>query len=275
MDAADQQKLKKGTYGLLVRNSDQVRSQLANVQITPVKQKPSIDLSLVTDQPEKSADMLQALINAYQQYSLEDSRDQSVSTLAFIDDRMQTIEQDLDSVENGIERFKQANPMASLSGSSINILPEVKAADQKETELQLQLQLLDELVVYLKGIGKRPGLMPSFAGFEFGTEIQALLVRLQEMEMKLGELQLTTSVNSEGYQQALGMIQQLKASLLELTGNVRKNLMTFQVRAKAELDKYSRMIAQLPGQERQLFDISRQQNIKNELYTLLLSPSLD
>jgi hypothetical protein len=184
---------------------------------------------------------------------------------------MLTIEKDLDSVENGIERFRQVNPMASLTGTGINLLSEVKTADQKETELQLQLQLLDELVVYLKGMGKRPGLMPSFAGFEFGIEIQALLVKLQEMELKLGDLQLTTSENSEGYQQALGKVQQLKASLLELTGNVRKNLVTFQAKAKEETDKYNRMIAQLPGQERQLFDISRQQNIKNELYTMLLS----
>jgi hypothetical protein len=49
------------------KNTDQVRGQLTQVLVTPVKQKPSIDLSLVTDQPEKSADMLQALINAYRQ----------------------------------------------------------------------------------------------------------------------------------------------------------------------------------------------------------------
>jgi len=271
MNAEDQAKLKKGRHGLIIRNTDQVRGLLSQVVITPVKTKPSIDFSLVSDNAIKSENILTAIIKAYQQYSIEDSRDQSVSTLSFIDDRMQRIEQDLDSVEAGIEQFRKANPMASLSGTGINLLGDVKEADQKLAELQLQLQLLDELTIYLKGLGKRPGIMPSFSGLSFGAEIQTLLTALVEKEMALEELKLTTTTQSEGYQNAEALLQQLRANILELTGNVRKNLLTFQAKAKAEAEKYDQLIAQLPGQERQLFDINRQQLIKNELYTLLLT----
>jgi capsular exopolysaccharide synthesis family protein len=126
-------------------------------------------------------------------------------------------------------------------------------------------------MIYLKGLGKKPGIMPSFSGFTYGPEIQSLLNTLLEKESALEEMKLTVSTQSDGYKNAQVVLEQLRTNILELIGNMRKNLLIFQSSASKESDRYNKLIAQLPGQERQLFSISRQQQIKNELYKLLLS----
>jgi capsular exopolysaccharide synthesis family protein len=69
-------------------------------------------------------------------------------------------------------------------------------------------------------------------------------------------------------------IQSYKSSLLEIIINTRNNLLS--IKRKSEFDyshynsEYNDVMRSIPQKERQLLNITRQQNIKNALYTFLL-----
>ena len=104
---SDLRKLKKGRYGLEIRTPSQVRGMFGGISIEPIKSKPSFNVSLVSDNAKKASDLIDALLKAYQLYSKEESRNQSINALSFIDDRMSQIEQDLDSVEKKMQRTEK------------------------------------------------------------------------------------------------------------------------------------------------------------------------
>jgi hypothetical protein len=183
---------------------------------------------------------------------------------------MGLIQTELDSVETGIELFKKANPMASLSIAGTDLLNDLKASDQKLSELDLQMSLLNDIDKYLQGNGKKPGMLPSFAGMQFGTEIQQFLLKLYDAELEHEKFKLTTAPQSEQYILAEERLSTIRGTVKEFVYNVRNNLVAIRAQAQREADKFSGIIASMPAQERKLFDINRQQGIKNSLFTYLL-----
>jgi tyrosine-protein kinase Etk/Wzc len=231
---------------------------------------PSIGLSLDGEDPELVRDMLTNLLKSYDKVSMMDNMNEASSTIRFIEGRLAFIEKELDSVETGIEQYKRDNPQISLSTEGSFVFDQLRSSDAKLAEIELQTSLLNDVENYLKGKGSKPGMIPSFAGMQFGQEIQQFLMKLYEAEIENDKLKLTTSEKSEQYLLAQERIKALKSTILEIIVNVRRNIQIIQSQAKKEVNSYKSIISGLPSKERYFFDISRKQAIKNALFTSLL-----
>jgi len=85
----------------------------------------------------------------------------ATKTLNFIEDRLNTVMNQLDSVEKNIETYKSTFDVIDLGNQATIYFNNVKELDKVNSTLDIQTQLLDELLKYVNTKGKKSGTVPS------------------------------------------------------------------------------------------------------------------
>ena len=257
-----------------VVHTQSLKSEVKNVLdalslATTNKNTSVIELRLETKNVKRGEQILNHLVDAYANAAITDKRQIAEFTLNFIEDRLSLVTSQLDSVERDIESYKVENNIVDLSQQGRLFLESVKDEDGELNKIDIQLQVVRDIEAYVKGRGTNPGNSPSLVGINEPSLI-GLLNRLYGLEAEYSKLKITVGAKDEGLLTLENEISDIKKSVLESVTAVRKNLQLSQDRMKRELNTKMGALTSLPGKERLLLDISRQQAIKNSIYTFLL-----
>jgi tyrosine-protein kinase Etk/Wzc len=245
----------------------------SNYSIEQSKKTSTITLILNGDKPERCQEWLSAIIQSYQIETQIEKRKRAKFTMDFIEDRLAYVGQDLDSVESNLENFKKQNDIQRVSAEAGLYLDKVKTGDQLAAQTDLQLLVLGEIEKYVQGRIKKPGMVPSMIGLG-DANLTSYFEKLNEAEIKLDQLVDQNGVENDAVKSLKKQIQTYKDGLLEIIANTRNNLNLLKLKAEQDFTKYNgeydEMMRSIPNKERKLLNITRQQNIKNTLYTFLL-----
>lgn len=209
------------------------------------------------------------VLQSYMSSSVADKRKSAQFSLDFIDSRLRLINGELDSVERKIERFKLKNGIIDLSAQANLYLNTVKETDQRMANIDLQLSVLQDIEQYINGKIGNSGIVPSTMGIDEPL-LNNLLKRLFDLESEKSKRQKISGVNDEVYLGFEDEIDKVKRAISDNIQSIRSNLKISKSQINAELISKNSLLNQIPEQERRLIDISRQQTIKNEIYTFLL-----
>ena len=124
-----------------------------------------IELGLDDSVKAKAQDILDQLIFEYNQEAIEDKNLVARNTATFIDERLQIINEELDSVETGKEEFKEANQLTNIEAESEMFIENVSDYNKKEQEIGTQLELANTMISYLKS-DSGSDLLPANLGIE-------------------------------------------------------------------------------------------------------------
>ncbi len=265
---------KKYTFYLTFRSIDNAAKNLAAaMSMTKDKKLSVINLSVKSLSLSNGKRWLQAIIDSYQEETQDEKRKKAKYTMDFIDNRLSYVGQDLDSVESNLEQFKKSNNIARLSTEAELYLDKVKDEDKFAAQTELKLMVLDEVENYIQGKIKKSGMAPSLLGME-DQNISQYLQKLNAAETKYDLMLDQNGPNNDGVRGLAHEIETYKASLQEIVRNTRKNLNVLRKKAENNFSKfageYDQLMRSIPSKERGLLNITRQQSIKNELYTFLL-----
>ncbi len=257
-----------------VVHTQSLKSEVKNILdalslATTNKNTSVIELRLETKNVKRGEQILNHLVDAYANAAITDKRQIAEFTLNFIEDRLSLVTSQLDSVERDIESYKVENNIVDLSQQGRLFLESVKDEDGELNKIDIQLQVVRDIEAYVKGRGTNPGNSPSLVGINEPSLI-GLLNRLYGLEAEYSKLKITVGAKDEGLLTLENEISDIKKSVLESVTAVRKNLQLSQDRMKRDLNTKMGALTSLPGKERLLLDISRQQAIKNSIYTFLL-----
>lgn len=257
-----------------VVHTQSLKSEVKNILdalslATTNKNTSVIELRLETKNVKRGEQILNHLVDAYANAAITDKRQIAEFTLNFIEDRLSLVTSQLDSVERDIESYKVENNIVDLSQQGRLFLESVKDEDGELNKIDIQLQVVRDIEAYVKGRGTNPGNSPSLVGINEPSLI-GLLNRLYGLEAEYSKLKITVGAKDEGLLTLENEISDIKKSVLESVIAVRKNLQLSQDRMKRDLNTKMGALTSLPGKERLLLDISRQQAIKNSIYTFLL-----
>jgi capsular exopolysaccharide synthesis family protein len=233
------------------------------------KQSTVIQIVMESTNRKKGEDIINTLIYEYQKAALKDKNQVASNTLSFVEDRLRIMVQDLSDVETNIEKYKKKEGIINVSEQSTLFLETVKSNDQKLSEINLQLSVLGDVEKYVGGKGNNPGTVPSLLGINDPTLVQ-LLTKLYEAEMQYAKLKRISGEKSDMLEQARYEINSLKPALLENIRNIRENLNTTKINLQSDLGKLDKLLQQVPAKEKALLQISREQAIKNSIYSFLL-----
>ena len=123
-----------------------------------------LDLSIRDRVPEKAKDILNQLVEEYNQDAIRDNKIIADNTSNFINDRLDSINIELDSVEQDIENFKEVNGLINIETESEAMVTSLNEYRERYQDLNVQLQLANSLKNSLQN---RDGqLLPSNLGVE-------------------------------------------------------------------------------------------------------------
>ena len=233
------------------------------------KQATVIGINLRLSVKQKGVDILNHLLAVYNRAALDDKNDIASKTLAFIDERLKIVTRDLSTVEEDVKNYKEKEGIVDLSEQGNVFLQAVQDNDKQISEAKLQLNVLESVEKYVKGIKGNSNTVPALVG-ENDPVLEKLLQSLYETELKLESARRTSGENSPLVESLNDQIRRIKPGILENIQNLRRNIQVSLTQLDQNNSKYTGMLKTVPSKEKALLEISRQQSIKNALYTFLL-----
>lgn len=233
------------------------------------KESTVINLELTDKVPERGEDILNNLITVYNQAAVSAREKLAANTLEFIESRIQTLEGELETLEAKIQQYKTANGIVDLSEQGRVYLQNVGVNDQKLSEINIQLAVLDKVESYVENQDSSASIVPATLGVD-DLVLTQLLQKLQDAESEYQKLRRTTAANNPILSSLSTQIERTRRNIKENIRNQRENMIASRKNLAATKGKYMAALQMIPIQERELLEISRQQATKKNVYSLLL-----
>lgn len=251
-----------------VKNAaNSLRSRL-NVSASS-KQSTVVEIIIRDEVPERGEDIINSLMKLYNKAAIHDKNLLAANTLKFVDDRLKFVSGDLDSVEGNLQNFKSNNRITDISSQGQIFLQTVSANDQKISDINMQLAVLDQVEDYVKSKGSVGGIVPATLGVN-DPILSNLLQKLSDLELQYTQIKTLVPENNPQIIALVDGMDKLRPGILENIQNQRRSMIAGRNDLIATNDQYTAMLRGIPKKEMELLGITRQQAIKSGIYTFLL-----
>lgn len=220
--------------------------------------------------PNKAKDLLTVLIEVYEEVTVDDKNKIAEKTVEFIDDRLTFLTEELNRVEMNVEQYKQEHELTDV-GSQAQEFVQAASSNRKELEaINIQLEVLNSIELYLQGqAGGNYELVPSTLTIQDAT-LNGLIAKFNELQLDRERMLRTTLPNNPIIININDQLNNLRDNILENLKNIKNSLVITRRNLMAKSGMVGSQIQMVPVIERQLIEITRQQEIKQALYLYLL-----
>lgn len=236
---------------------------------SPSRQSSVIDLKIQDEVPERGESILTEFLNTYLMASVEKKNSAAAKTLAYLNDRIVDEGAQLDSIEKRIQNYRSANNVVDIGEQSRLYLQTVEAGDRRINELDMQLASLHEVEKYVDGKKATAGIVPATVNIA-DPVLTDLLQKLYNSEVEYERLRKTTAENNPILISLQNEINKVRPNILENIQSQRRSLVAGKDQMGQKVNQYSGMLRTVPQKERELIDVSRQRNMKQEQFSDLL-----
>lgn len=228
-----------------------------------------INLSLIDDVPQRGRDILNELLVAYNVTNMKDKNTLAANTLDFITERLRNTERILDSIEHRMQSYRAQSNAVDISTQGKLYLTNVSNNDQKLSEINMQLAVLNQLDDFVVSKENAGGILPSTLGVNDPT-LSQLVDKLYALQLEYESLRKTTGENNPVTVSLIDRIEKIKPSIIANIKSQKRNLEASIANLSATNNSYSSTLQSIPQKEKDMLDINREQEIQNNIYTFLL-----
>jgi len=229
-----------------------------------------IELSCTDYERRRAKDMLNVLIDYYNQEAYDYKKSQSDVSLVFLNERIAHVMDELEKVERNIERYKAANKITDVEYDIQYYAEYMRDLKGRMIEAETQANMIAMMDAFVKNPANRyklvPSLLTSGAAETEGSAIylynQALLEREKAIHNSNEQNPMVASLTTQ--------VDRLRETVFQSINNAQQSMqLTRRALEKQERELLDRM-GSVPVQERIYVDYKRQQEILQGVYLILL-----
>ena len=244
------------------------RNCLSRLSAAINKNTTVINLGYKDVNTQRAEDVIQMIINVYNENWIKDKNQITTATNEFIADRLRIIEQELGNVDESITSYRSTHMLPDNTAVAQMDMQLSAQAGQHLMELNNQLSIARFLQSDISGASKNT-LLPANVGLnDSSTQSQinqyntSMLQRNRLVESSSEENMLVLDLDRQ--------LAALRSNILSSLDNYIKSI-NIQIQSSQQAQRSSQArVSDIPLQAGQLLSDERQQKVKEELYLFLL-----
>lgn len=218
---------------------------------------------------EKAADIINALIVAYNDSWMHDKQIQADNSSRFIDERIGVLQQELGTVDRDISSYKSSNMIPDIATAASMYMEEASKSDIALKELRNQDYMAKYLGNYLRNGDNSKRMLPVNT-LPTNPSLATQVTEYNKMMLERNSLAAQSSEANPLVQKQDESLATMRQALLASIDNEIVNLQA-QIRSQEGMSgRVASRIASNPQQARYLLSVERQQKVKETLYLYLL-----
>lgn len=234
------------------------------------KENSILDLTYADSSTERAEDIINTLIDSYNDSWVEDKNRMTVATSEFILERLKVIEAELGNVDNDISSYKSANLIPDPSTMAGMYVSDANTDEKKLTELNNQLYITRYVRAFITKDSNKYNLLPTNSGMGGNSGLET---QVTEYNRTLLERNRLATNSSADHPLVVGLDQQLAQLRVAMVSNIDNHISLLEKLIESTRKSQSKSqagIASSPQQAKYLLSVERQQKVKEALYVFLL-----
>jgi len=253
-------------------NSPRIASYkyVKNLEVEQTSKTSSVfNIQLKDQNISRGIDYLRQLAICYNRQANEDKNEIAMRTEAFINDRLQKINEELSSTDGELESYKKRNRLMELKLDATTTSTNTSVYEQKLNEAETQIALINSLITFANRPGNNHQVLPSNVGLKDEAST-SLINEYNKIALERNRLLRTASEHSPVVTELTAQLDDMRSSIQQALLQTRKSLEIQCNSVRQQLGTYTGEVTKAPEQERILTQIGRQQEVKSGLYLMLL-----
>lgn len=242
---------------------------LRQLQITSNTNTTILGFSLKSDNVEMGKAILNALVKEYILFSVETKNVASDITVAFIEDRLDSLNRELREIEQGLQDYRDENEVLSIDMQTTLNADRFTAAQNEVQMLDWELEVLGYFEKYARSPRPRTDLVPSAMGLT-DDMIPKMVSLYNELRLQRESDARQMPPGSLPLQQLDKRLDDVQQSLFERIREHRAAIERTRRDRMLKMEEYKAYLKKVPEKQRRLLEIERQQKVKENLYLYLL-----
>ena len=218
---------------------------------------------------QRGIDLIYKLVDIYNREANDEKNEVAQKTAEFIEERIAIIDKELGSTENHLANFKQRSRLTNLTNDTQMALQETSKYDQELTENATQMNLMQDLASYIVNPENTEEVIPANVGIQ-DPNLANVINQYNTLIVERKRLLRTSSENNPAVINLNSGIEAMRTTVQTSVEGVLRGLKLEAKNLQREARKYEGRINNAPTQEKEYLSIARQQEIKANLYTMLL-----
>lgn len=261
-------------YSVTISSKESVVSHYRKaLSISPTNKLVStVNLSVNEVLPKRGEAILERLLSDYLKASIDDKNRIADSTIAFINKNLDQVSSELAAVELRIQEFQQSRRTPDLDENVRHLMTRLTQHQTERNSRALHLKIVDSLA---KWLDTNPDHIVPAQLFYPDPSFISLIEKYNELQLLRQEYSLSMHESHPKLQTLNAKLNRLRT---DLTSNVKSQQNDLQ-NGISTLNAYEHEVQQqltsIPEAERMFLELKRQQQIKQDLYTLLLKKRVE
>lgn len=241
-----------------------------NLSVTPTSKTTTIaKIEVKNSSRQRGIDFINRLVAIYNQDANDEKNEVARKSAEFIEERIAIINEELGSTESQLASFKQRSGLTDLTSDAQLALTESSKYEQQRIENATQISLVQFLQNYINDPKNANEVIPANVGLQ-DNNLTNVINQYNELIIERNRLMRTSSENNPAVINLNTGIEAMRATVRTTVQSVLKGLQIAKADIQRQTSKYESRISAAPEKEKEFMTISRQQEIKATLYTMLL-----
>ena len=232
-----------------------------------------INISFTDEVPKRAEDVINGIIDAYNNDAISDKQAISTITEDFINERLITLGKELNLADSEIASFKQENRMYSPEDEASFSAEEIARLKKESMSLEGSLEIAQYILDYVQNDATGRSLIPA-ATVSMSGASTSLASQIDFYNKNVLDYQRLLNESSETNPVILDLNAQISSLRSSIVASLESHIESLKLQIKNvsnEQRKADSRMTSSPTKEKELLSITRQQKVKEELYIYLLT----